>query len=231
MTTTAHRPPRPLPLGPLLLVLLVLLGAFVGLAVLVSARPVLGPDVTVEQAVQRPQAAWLSTLDGAIGWLGFPPGSIVVDGLIVLGVFLSGRRWGAACAALAAAGSAGAWFLVLALVHRPRPTPDLVRVTAEISYGSFPSGHVLNLTAFYGFLAVLAWTTLAPGWPRRLALLVCLGLIALIGLVRIYSGEHWPTDVLGGYLLGAVCLLLVSQIYFIGTSRAGNRWVWHSNTS
>ena len=231
MTTTAHRPPRPLPLGPLLLALLVLLGAFVGLAVLIVAQPVLPVDVAIEQAVQRPQAAWLSTLDGAIGWLGFPPGSIVVDGLIVLGVFLSGRRWGAVCAALAAAGSAGAWFLVLALVQRPRPTPDLVRVTAEIGYGSFPSGHVLNLTAFYGFLAVLAWTTLAPGWPRRLALLVCLGLIALIGLVRIYSGEHWPTDVLGGYLLGAACLLLVSQIYFTGTSHARPTPAWHSNTS
>ena len=208
-----------------------LLGAFGALTALVLAQPVLAPDVAIERALQRAQAPWLDTFAAAISWLGFPPGSIAVDGLIVLGVAVSGRRWGAVCAALAAAGSAGVWFLVLTVVHRPRPSPDLVRVTAEISYGSFPSGHVLNLTTFYGFLALLAWTSLPPGWSRRLALAICIGLIATIGLVRIYSGEHWPTDVLGGYLLGAACWLLVSQIYLIGTRRARPGRVWHSNTN
>jgi undecaprenyl-diphosphatase len=230
-TDTTEHGPRPLPTGPLLLALVLLLGAFGALTALVLVQPVLAPDVAVERAVQRAQAPWLDTLTAAIGWLGFPPGSIVVDALIVLGIALSGRIWGAVCAAIAAAGSAGVWFLVLAVVQRPRPTPDLVRVTAEINYGSFPSGHVLNLTTFYGFVALLAWTSLPPGWPRRLGVGICSLLVAAIGLVRIYSGEHWPTDVLAGYLLGAACWLLVSQIYLIGTRRARPKRTWHSNTN
>ena len=89
-----------------MLALVLLLGAFGALTALVLAQPVLGLDVAVERAVQRAQAPWLDTLTAAIGWLGFPPGSIAVDALIVIGVALSGRYWGAVCAALAAAGSA-----------------------------------------------------------------------------------------------------------------------------
>ena len=66
---------------------------------------------------------------------------------------------------------------------------------------------------------------------RRLSVGICIALIASIGLVRIYSGEHWPSDVLAGYLLGAACWLLVSQIYFIGTRHARPKTAWHSNTN
>jgi undecaprenyl-diphosphatase len=197
----------------------------------VRAQPVLGPDIAVERAVQSVQAPPLDALTVAISWLGFPPWSIVVDGIIVLALAISGRRWGALCAALAAAGSAGLWFLVLDLVHRPRPSPDLVHVMAQIGYGSFPSGHVLNLTTFYGSLACVALVTMRPGGGRRIVVALCVGLIALIGVVRIYSGEHWPSDVLAGYLLGAACLLVTVQIYLTGMRRARPGSVWHSNTS
>lgn len=220
LPTATELAARPLPTPRLVALLLLLLAVFGALTALILTQPVFGPDVAVERAIQGPRGAWLDALATAISWLGFPPWSIVVDAVVVIGAALSGRRWGGVCAALAAAGSAGLWFLVLSVVHRPRPTADLVRVTAEIAYGSFPSGHVMNLTAFYGFLAVLAATSLPPGWPRRVAIGLCVLLVTSIGLARIYSGEHWPTDVLAGYVLGAACLLVVTQVYLLGLRRA-----------
>jgi undecaprenyl-diphosphatase len=207
---------RPLCLVGLLLV-------FAAFVYIVVTTPVPSFDVQIEQAAQAFHPPWLDTLTGAISFLGFPPGSIVIDALIVLAIFLTGWRWAALSAAFAAAGSAGLWFLIIALVHRPRPTPDLVRVAAEIQFGSFPSGHVLNITAFYGFLAYLAAVALEPAWARRLTVTVCCVVIVAIGYARMYSGEHWPTDVLAGYVAGAAWLWVSCQVYRSGRLRWGRQ--------
>jgi undecaprenyl-diphosphatase len=205
--------------SPLWLVGLLLV--FGVLVLLVVSTPLPSFDVQIARAVQSVHPPWLDALTGAIAFLGFPPGSIVVDAVIVLVIFLTGWRWAALSAAFAAAGSAGLWFLVIALIHRPRPTADLVRVAAEIQYGSFPSGHVLNISAFYGFLAYFAAVSLKPAWARRLAVTVCCALIVAIGYARVYSGEHWPTDVLAGYVLGGAWLWITVRLYQVGRARWG----------
>lgn len=167
MTTGVHRRAWRFELG-----LLGLLAAFGILTAVVVTTPLLAIDVQIERAAQVFHPIWMDQLALAISWVGFPPESTLLDALIVAGIFLAGSRWAAASAALAAAGSAGLWFLIAPLVHRPRPSPDLVRVFAEIPYGGFPSGHVVNLTAFFGFLAFLAWAVLKPGWVRRMLSLI-----------------------------------------------------------
>jgi hypothetical protein len=92
-----------------------------GLTLLAVLVPYFAVDLTVERAIQAPRAPWLDALATAVSWLGFPPQSNVVFGAIILVLFLSGRRWQAAGALFAAAGSAGLWFLVAPLVHRARP--------------------------------------------------------------------------------------------------------------
>lgn len=92
------------------------------------------------------------------------------------------------------------------VVGRQRPTPDLVHVVQQIQQPSFPSGHTLHYTVFYGFLIFIVATNFKPSWPRTVVIVVFALLIALVGVSRVYLGEHWPTDVLGGYLIGALCL-------------------------
>jgi membrane-associated phospholipid phosphatase len=184
-----------------------------GLTLLAVLVPYFAVDLTVERAIQAPRAPWLDTLANAVSWLGFPPQSNLVFGAIILMLFLSGRRWQAAGALFAAAGSAGLWFLVAPLVHRARPDPDLVRVAMRIPYGSFPSGHVLNFTATFGFLAFLAWHARRPAVS-----VLCLVPPLAIAISRLYLGEHWPSDVLGGFLFGGLWLALTIRLY---------RWVSH----
>lgn len=85
------------------------------------------------------------------------------------------------------------------VVGRPRPRlwPWLVPASAA----AFPSGHAIAAATFY---PLLAWSlsrvrpTLRP-WLWAAAIV----LAAFIGIGRLYLGVHWPSDVLGGWALGA----------------------------
>ncbi|MEX2586688.1 MAG: phosphatase PAP2 family protein [Actinomycetota bacterium] len=89
-----------------------------------------------------------------------------------------------------------------ATIARPRPPPG-------IGFGdSFPSGHVLAAAAFWGLMP--AWVYLVTGrrWAWAAAL-VGTGVILLgVGVSRVFLGAHWPSDVVGGYLGGAIFLLI-----------------------
>jgi undecaprenyl-diphosphatase len=92
-------------------------------------------------------------------------------------------------------------------VDSPRPTPDLIRVTEDAHGLGFPSGHAMGSALLFGTFALLAWTYLPPGRRRLASVLICLAIIAGVGFGRIHTGAHWPSDVLGGYVLGAALLL------------------------
>ena len=98
-------------------------------------------------------------------------------------------------------------------MDRPRPSADLVNVISQLRDYSFPSGHVLYFTAFLGFLVFLVYTLLKNSWWRTLLMVVLGGMVALIGLSRIYEGHHWASDVLAAYLLGSVWLTLSVYVY------------------
>jgi membrane-associated phospholipid phosphatase len=104
-------------------------------------------------------------------------------------------------------------------VHRPRPGADIVNVLQQLNDFSFPSGHVLTYTAFFGFLFFLGYTLLKPSFARTVLLAILGSLVALIGISRIYVGDHWASDVIGAYLLGSLWLALSVYIYRWGKTR------------
>ena len=103
--------------------------------------------------------------------------------------------------------------LIKDVVARHRPSPSLVHVAQHLNSPSFPSGHTLHYTVFYGFLAFVLITSFRPSWWRNVLVAICFALIALVGISRVYLGEHWLTDVLGGYLLGGLFLLPLVAAY------------------
>lgn len=92
------------------------------------------------------------------------------------------------------------------LFHSPRPywiDPQIRALSAETSFG-IPSGHAMNAASIWGFLLTRLRQS---GW--RLALLV---LILLIGFSRILLGMHFVSDVVAGWVLGALLLLLYLRL-------------------
>lgn len=92
-----------------------------------------------------------------------------------------------------------------------RPRPELWERLAHASGYSFPSGHALGSTTICGFLAYL----LGERYPQKKRLIygVAAIWIFLSGLTRLYLGVHWPTDVVGSWILGGTLLFVSLRFY------------------
>jgi len=121
--------------------------------------------------------------------------------------YFLGRRKEALGLLFSAGGGEVAEQLSKLIVGRPRPSPHLVSVFRTLGSNGFPSGHATFFVTFFGFLAFLSLQARRSS-TRIAAPAACGLLIALVGLSRVYLGEHWPSDVLGGYLLGSFWLAL-----------------------
>jgi undecaprenyl-diphosphatase len=201
--------------------LAVLLLGGVVLAAVVSIAGVLPADVAIARQLQETRSveAFLTPLMVLVSAPGYFPWTVILWGGAVL-LLLLRRQWIAAALVALTALAAGLADLVKLIVARPRPTSDLVEVYREVGGYSFPSGHVVQYVAFYGILGYLAWRRLGGSPPPaagvRLALevlfAVCCALVVLVGPSRVFLGAHWPSDVIAGYLLGSVCLVLLVGI-------------------
>jgi membrane-associated phospholipid phosphatase len=154
-----------------------------------------------------------------VSWPGFGPQNIIIAGLIILLIYGFGLHWEAVMALIAAVFSTAINLLVKDLIQRARPTAKMVNVIDILNSYSFPSGHVMFYLGFFGFVGFLVFSLLKPSLKRSLLLVLFEGLIVLIGASRIYTGEHWASDVLGAYLLGSLTLVAIVQLYIWGKTR------------
>lgn len=102
------------------------------------------------------------------------------------------------------------------LVDRPRPTADQVEVRAEHSSKSYPSGHSMSTTTVWGAAAALAWSQRRRGLAAAAAVPVVATFLA-----SGVHGVHWPTDALGGTLLGGCAATAIVTV--VGSTRAVDR--------
>ncbi len=99
--------------------------------------------------------------------------------------------------------SATVTFIGKILIHRFRPVGAVI-IESDFS---FPSGHATVAIAFYGFLAYLLTRLIKNNIKRQLILAVAIVIIITIGFSRLYLGVHYVSDVLAGYLVGALALI------------------------
>ncbi|GAA8075838.1 phosphatase PAP2 family protein [Helicobacter pylori] len=103
-------------------------------------------------------------------------------------------------------------------VARPRPATNGELGELAFAHGfSFPSGHALASALFYGSLALLLCYSNANHRTKTIGAVVLLFWIFLMAYDRVYLGVHYPSDVLGGFLLGVAwsCCSLALYLGFL----------------
>lgn len=170
----------------------------------VTADPIVALDHSVAELVAALRTpAWVA----ASVWLsGVGVWQVVLAALAAGGAWLalSGRRAYVLPFWLSVAGSAVFAYAGKLALHRGRPLEAAVR---EASY-AFPSAHATVAVSLFGFLAYV-WLRGLRSWPARVNVFFVWVLLALLlGASRIVLGVHYLSDVLGGYLLGGMWLLV-----------------------
>ncbi len=183
-------------LGPLSLISFLLFGVVTILVVSGVTRA--GFDLPVERFIQHvpwgPLTYWMTVTNVTGGLI-----QDLVGVAVVIGLFLWDRRAGW----LMALGAIGSLLgqVVKVSVARHRPTADLVTILNPSSGYSYPSGHALFFTWLGFMLAVAIAPHVGPRW--RVGIWIAAGLLILFACIgRIWAGAHWPSDVIGGFLLG-----------------------------
>ncbi|AKG52928.1 membrane-associated phospholipid phosphatase [Dehalogenimonas sp. WBC-2] len=159
-----------------------------------------GFDITLLNIVQGWQTSLLDQLMDGVAFIGETWPSIILAGFFVLWFWLKGYRREALglVAALVAISLIGSMGKVI--IDRTRPDGDQF---------SFVSGHTAYFTVLTGYLyyyisKVLRDSRWLGVWRAGLVLL-----LVLTAISRLYLNAHWPTDVLGGFLLGILILIPV----------------------
>ncbi len=196
-------------LGIGLLAAAVALALFVWLGYQVRSGEPTAFDLTVRAAVRSRETADLTTVMWGASHFG-APARLLPLGLAAATAFLI-RGWGRG-ALLVVVTLIGALVLNVVLKElfgRARPEAFFGHYAAATSF-SFPSGHALFATCFFGGIAVLLSHRLRGRPAQILVWAAALLLTSLIGVSRIYLGVHYPTDVIGGFAVGIVWVASVA---------------------
>ena len=121
--------------------------------------------------------------------------------LLLGGYWLRRRRWRQFVMLVVGVIGGNTWFLVLSRAFkRPRPIfPDPLH---RVDGPGFPSGHSMTAVTLYGLILSQVWPRLGSERTRRLAALGAGLAVFLVGFSRLFLGDHYPLDVLGGYSFG-----------------------------
>lgn len=149
------------------------------------------------------------TLDTMIPLLTHLGGFVVVGLLTLVALFvciLKKEYYRALYMALCMGGAAALNVFLKSMFERARP--DLWEKLVHESSYSFPSGHSMMSAALGIAIIVVLWETRWRWWAVGLSALY----IPLIGFTRMYLGVHYPTDVVGGWLIGGAWVMTMTLL-------------------
>jgi len=196
---------------PPLVVPLAALAAFLALAILVAGEwaPLDRLDVTLSEDLRRfgtDHPSFVDTIRVATDIAATVP--FVVAGVFATaGLLLRRHRREAYLCAWVTVLVPVLWGAMHWTLHRPRPADGFVFVDSN----GFPSGHTSNAASAALVAVLLLWPHLAR---RGRALVVAAGaaLALFVGATRVMLLAHWPTDVLGGWLLALTVVPMTARV-------------------
>ncbi len=171
-------------------------------------------DLVITQFIQRINVFGFDELMRFVTFLGNAEGMTVIVVLLSIYGFVIGKRHAPLLLLVSTVGGVLLSYLFKVIILRPRPDPLLIHQVGNFVWSdSFPSGHVMGAISLYGFLLYIVYSQLKPGFLRKMVIGICVVMIVLMGISRIYLGAHWFSDVLGAYLIGFVWLSVVVFTY------------------
>jgi membrane-associated phospholipid phosphatase len=188
------------------------IGAAIVAAVVVM-HPYVPADATVEDEIQAVNWGPLALTFPIFSWIGDAKGAVAEAMVFVMVLIFNRRAW------ILAAGAAltGVWYVLLShIILRPRPTRALVlRVTEHPAASSFPSGHTMFIVTLTTVLMLGLGRRFLPRWAQPLGWALVVLTVIANAISRIYTGAHWPTDVLAGLLISIAWLSFLVSLRWI----------------
>jgi undecaprenyl-diphosphatase len=157
-------------------------------------------DVSVLQWIGARHTPFLGALMTEVTPLGTGAVVLVVVGVAAAFLWHTEHKYSARLLLVSTAGSILLNNVLKLWFDRPRPTVFAWETHAASS--SFPSGHAMSATVVYGTVAYLLARLQKHRWSRVLTLTAAVIMIVLICATRLYLGVHYPSDVLGGIVVG-----------------------------
>ncbi|WP_207491926.1 phosphatase PAP2 family protein [Aridibaculum aurantiacum] len=130
--------------------------------------------------------------------------------LIVYFLFIRRHKWYSIKVPVISIGSLLIMSILKNLFGRQRPLAPLMKEAKGLS---FPSGHAMMSMAFYGLIIYIIWENVKTPWLRITLVVLLLITIFMIGISRIYLNVHYASDVVAGFSLGLVWLVI--SIYML----------------
>ncbi|RXJ02125.1 PAP2 family protein [Anaerobacillus alkaliphilus] len=165
------------------------------------------------------EAPFVTTIMKGFGFIGATLPVIVISIILLIILYrLHKNRSEVYLFIIVLLGSTAFNVLVKTLIKRKRPISDLI---IESGY-SYPSGHTVGAVSLYGIITFLFWRKLETTQGRVSLIFFSVIMIMIMGFSRIYLGVHYPTDILGAYLLSGIWLYLTIWIYQLIMERRAN---------
>ncbi len=195
-----------------------LLVAFVALAVAASIDSgalLLHVDLPIERWVQDHRTAGLDSFFRHVSFFGSTK-VVLLGGAALALIALPKCRLASALIVFATLLRPPFEWTVKDLVDRPRP--DLGQLVNGVG-PSFPCGHVLAASVLWCMVPLVVSLYIPSRRVWWFTAGFCVLAIALIGASRVYLGVHWPTDVVGGFIAGALLVAVLDQAFHVTHSR------------
>ena len=193
-------------IGPKHVGFLIALLAVAAISYLASAFDTFPGDRGALERFQANRNGWLD--DAAVVASSLAKFWVAIASILALSLVLwLTRRRADAVAALLLLVAEASGFGLKELVDRPRPEFSLL--TSSPQNLAFPSGHAMHAALLFGLMIVMAEDLVQSVRLRRAVQGTLALMVMACGASRVYLGVHWPSDVLGGFFIGALFLVSI----------------------
>ncbi len=178
--------------------ILLIIFLYLGFLVRNSAEGILF-DVRVLDFIHNSSNPLLLSIMKFISFIGSEKFLFPAIGVVIIYTFIQKKHY---ISQLLLANTLGSWVLnhiLKAIIQRTRPFDYALVKQGGLSY---PSGHSMVTMSMYLAIAYLLSRNIDDHIKKRNIYIVASTVIILMGISRMYLGVHWPTDIIGGYIMG-----------------------------